>query len=158
MDKLLPLRDLSRDNRSFQDGYRMKELFERSPTLPQTRRTVVGVDGKWPEKVTVNSDKGARNLINYFHRQNQLSKLRMRNRSHKTNAGAKEQLKSPKRRRITLRRKLLTSPNLFAILAARAQRKKSAYVIKSGRTLGSGHQYANQNDAVLGSDLSNQTS
>ncbi|KZV15532.1 hypothetical protein F511_02693 [Dorcoceras hygrometricum] len=35
----------------------MKELLERSPTLPQTPKTTVGNDGNSPEKLTVNSTR-----------------------------------------------------------------------------------------------------
>ncbi|KZV16448.1 hypothetical protein F511_10060 [Dorcoceras hygrometricum] len=41
-----------------QDWYEMKELFERIPTLPRTRKPVARINGKLPEKLTVNSNHG----------------------------------------------------------------------------------------------------
>ncbi|KZV13697.1 rieske ferredoxin [Dorcoceras hygrometricum] len=42
---------------SLQKGYRMEELLESSPTLPQTPKIMVGNDGNSPEKLTVNSTR-----------------------------------------------------------------------------------------------------
>ncbi|KZT76341.1 hypothetical protein F511_46634 [Dorcoceras hygrometricum] len=41
---------------SLQYWYEMKELFKRFPTLPQTRKTVAEINGKLPEKLTMNSN------------------------------------------------------------------------------------------------------
>ncbi|KZV43233.1 GDSL esterase/lipase-like [Dorcoceras hygrometricum] len=52
------LRDLALANYSLHEGYRMKELLKRSPTLPQTSKKVTENDGNLPEKLTVNSVLG----------------------------------------------------------------------------------------------------
>ncbi|KZV45911.1 hypothetical protein F511_27695 [Dorcoceras hygrometricum] len=44
-------------NNSLQEWYRMEELLERSPTLPQTPKTTVGNDGNHRIKSTVNSTR-----------------------------------------------------------------------------------------------------
>ncbi|KZV38938.1 hypothetical protein F511_17014 [Dorcoceras hygrometricum] len=44
-------------NHSLQKLYKMEELLERSPTLPQTYQKMAGNDGKSPEKLTVNSTR-----------------------------------------------------------------------------------------------------
>ncbi|KZV32733.1 hypothetical protein F511_15797 [Dorcoceras hygrometricum] len=45
-------------NHSLQKWYKMEEILERSPTLPQTPKTTIGNDGNSPEKLTVNSILG----------------------------------------------------------------------------------------------------
>ncbi|KZV43895.1 hypothetical protein F511_34950 [Dorcoceras hygrometricum] len=62
------LRAFDRASYSFQKRYRMKELFERSPTLPRMGKTVAGINGKRPEKVTVNSTKGLKKTENEVER------------------------------------------------------------------------------------------
>ncbi|KZV22349.1 pentatricopeptide repeat 5 [Dorcoceras hygrometricum] len=52
---------LATANNSLYKRYRVKELFERSPTLPQLSKTTAGIDGNLPEKLTVNSNQGLRN-------------------------------------------------------------------------------------------------
>ncbi|KZV27093.1 hypothetical protein F511_37029 [Dorcoceras hygrometricum] len=52
------LRDLALANYSLQEGYRMKELHERSPTLPRTSKNITGNDRNSPKKLTVNSVLG----------------------------------------------------------------------------------------------------
>ncbi|KZV37748.1 hypothetical protein F511_19816 [Dorcoceras hygrometricum] len=49
------LRDLALANNSLQEWYRMEELLERSPTLPQTSKTTVGNDGNHRIKSTMNN-------------------------------------------------------------------------------------------------------
>ncbi|KZV16195.1 hypothetical protein F511_43445 [Dorcoceras hygrometricum] len=48
---------------SLQNGYRMEELFERSPTIPQTYQTMVGNDGNHRIKSTVNSTRVRRTEV-----------------------------------------------------------------------------------------------
>ncbi|KZV40358.1 Tau class glutathione S-transferase [Dorcoceras hygrometricum] len=55
------LRAFAPANNSLYKRYRVKELFERSPTLPQLSKTTAGIDGNLPEKLTVNSDQGLKN-------------------------------------------------------------------------------------------------
>ncbi|KZV26763.1 hypothetical protein F511_25327 [Dorcoceras hygrometricum] len=59
------LRDFALANDSLPEGYQSKELFERSPTLPQTSKTVAGNDGNCRRKATMNSILGfeAKNTI-----------------------------------------------------------------------------------------------
>ncbi|KZV29808.1 hypothetical protein F511_22582 [Dorcoceras hygrometricum] len=45
-------------NHSLQKWYKMEELLERSPTLPQTYQTIARNDGKSSENLTVNSNLG----------------------------------------------------------------------------------------------------
>ncbi|KZV25298.1 hypothetical protein F511_07430 [Dorcoceras hygrometricum] len=55
------LRAFAPANNSLYKRYRVKELFERSPTLPQLSKTTVGIDGNLPMKLTVNSNQGLKN-------------------------------------------------------------------------------------------------
>ncbi|KZV26941.1 hypothetical protein F511_40212 [Dorcoceras hygrometricum] len=50
-------------NHSLQKWYKMEELTERSPTLPQTYQTMAGNDGKSLEKLTVNSTRVRRTEV-----------------------------------------------------------------------------------------------
>ncbi|KZV44019.1 poly (ADP-ribose) polymerase family protein [Dorcoceras hygrometricum] len=57
------LRTSAPAHNSLQNGYRMKEILERSPTLPRTPKTTVGNNGKSPDKLTVNSTRVRRTEV-----------------------------------------------------------------------------------------------
>ncbi|KZV52947.1 hypothetical protein F511_24048 [Dorcoceras hygrometricum] len=57
------LRASAPTHNSLQNGYRMEELLERSPTLPQTYQTIAGNDGNHRIKSTVNSTRVRRTEV-----------------------------------------------------------------------------------------------